>query len=97
MQQRYPKVGDKVNVIQKIHYTTGELTTGVVKDILTRSRFHPRGHKVRLTNGIIGRIQSYADEVGPQSQLISSTTSTPQTHESKPLDPSYFDDPDILI
>lgn len=62
MNQRYPKPGDRVNIIQKKHYETGELTTGVVKDVLTRARFHSRGHKVRLENGIIGRVQSFADE-----------------------------------
>lgn len=65
--QRYPKPGDKVNVIQKIHYETGELTTGTVKDVLTRARYHPRGHKVRLGDGTIGRVQSFVDEVGVQT------------------------------
>ncbi len=59
--QRRPKVGDKVNIVQKKHYESGELTTGVVKDVLTRSRYHSRGHKVRLENGIIGRVQSFVD------------------------------------
>lgn len=67
--QRYPKPFDKVNIIQKQHYATGELTSGVVKDVLTKKRFHPRGHKVRFTNGIIGRVQSFVDEVGEQTPL----------------------------
>lgn len=67
--QRYPKPGDRVNIIQKVHYKTGELTTGVVKDVLTRSRYHHRGHKVRLTDGTIGRVQSFVDEAGEQKSL----------------------------
>jgi uncharacterized repeat protein (TIGR03833 family) len=35
----------------------GKLTEGIVKDILTNSSVHPHGIKVRLENGIIGRVQ----------------------------------------
>jgi uncharacterized repeat protein (TIGR03833 family) len=59
---RYPKPGDKVRVAQKKDYASGVLTEGVVKDVLTSKRFHPRGHKVRLTSGIIGRVQEFADQ-----------------------------------
>ncbi len=56
---RYPKPGDRVKVIEKQNYGTGILTEGIVQDVLTHSEFHPRGHKVRLTNGIIGRVQEF--------------------------------------
>jgi uncharacterized repeat protein (TIGR03833 family) len=36
---------------------TGKLTRGIVQDILTSSAFHPRGIKVRLTDGQVGRVQ----------------------------------------
>lgn len=49
--------GVKVKVVQKAHQRTGQLTEGVVKDILTNSAVHHRGIKVRLTDGIIGRVQ----------------------------------------
>lgn len=49
--------GSRVKVIQKQHQRTGQLTEGVVKDILTKSAVHNRGIKVRLDNGIIGRVQ----------------------------------------
>jgi len=65
---RYPKLGDKVRIVQKINYSNGELTEGVVKDVLTGKKFHSRGHKVRLTNGIIGRIQDFVDMDG-QKQI----------------------------
>lgn len=59
---RYPLVGDKVRVVQKKDYPTGELTEGVVKDVLTSKKFHPRGHKVRLVDGTIGRVQEFVDQ-----------------------------------
>ncbi|WP_182187956.1 YwbE family protein [Pectinatus frisingensis] len=49
--------GIKVKIVQKQHQKTGQLTEGIVKDILTNSAIHHRGIKVRLENGIIGRVQ----------------------------------------
>ncbi|MCL2383719.1 MAG: YwbE family protein [Oscillospiraceae bacterium] len=49
--------GSKVLVVQKHHQKTGELTEGIVKDILTNSKNHHRGIKVRLQSGIVGRVQ----------------------------------------
>lgn len=49
--------GTQVMVVKKEHQRTGQLTQGVVKDILTNSAQHPRGIKVRLTDGVIGRVQ----------------------------------------
>lgn len=51
------KAGTKVKIIQKQHQRTGELTEGIVKDLLTNSAIHPRGIKVRLVSGLIGRVQ----------------------------------------
>lgn len=51
------RAGLRVKVIQKQHQRTGQLTEGVVKDILTKSAVHDRGIKVRLDNGVIGRVQ----------------------------------------
>jgi len=48
--------GMAVKVIQKPHQRTGQLTEGVVKDLLTSSPVHSRGIKVRLTSGIVGRV-----------------------------------------
>ena len=58
---RYPKPGDKVRIAQKKDYSSGILTEGVVKDVLTNQEFHSRGHKVRLTNGLIGRVQEFIE------------------------------------
>lgn len=54
--------GIRVNIVQKQHQRTGQLTQGVVKDILTSSPFHHRGIKVRLDNGIVGRVQEVLGE-----------------------------------
>ena len=51
------KPGCRVRIVQKAHQRTGELTEGIVKDILTSSAVHHRGIKVRLENGLIGRVQ----------------------------------------
>ncbi|MDD4320301.1 MAG: YwbE family protein [Acidaminococcaceae bacterium] len=49
--------GTHVMVVRKEHQGTGKLTEGIVKDILTNSAVHPRGIKVRLTDGVVGRVQ----------------------------------------
>jgi uncharacterized repeat protein (TIGR03833 family) len=51
------KVGKEVGIITKEDQDSGNITEGVVQDILTRSLYHPRGIKVRLTSGIVGRIK----------------------------------------
>ena len=51
------KVGIKVQVVQKQDQRTGKLTEGVVMRILTNSSNHPRGIKVMLEGGIVGRVQ----------------------------------------
>jgi uncharacterized repeat protein (TIGR03833 family) len=49
--------GTKVWVVKKEDQPTNKLTYGIVKDILTNSSYHPRGIKVRLEDGIVGRVQ----------------------------------------
>jgi len=49
--------GRLVDIVLKEDQRTGKLTRGTVKDILTNSAYHPRGIKVRLTDGKIGRVQ----------------------------------------
>ncbi len=51
------KSGSKVKIVQKQHQRTGQLTEGIVRDLLTSSPVHHRGIKVRLDNGLIGRVQ----------------------------------------
>ena len=51
------KSGLQVAVVLKQHQRSGQLTEGVVKDILTNSSFHPHGIKVRLADGQVGRVK----------------------------------------
>ncbi len=51
------KRGIAVWRIEKENYGTNNYTQGFVQEILTSKEFHPRGIKVRLTDGAIGRVQ----------------------------------------
>jgi len=51
------KPGLRVAIVLKEDQRSGRLTEGVVADILTNSSYHPRGIKVRLESGDIGRVQ----------------------------------------
>lgn len=68
--------GVGVRIILKADQPTGKLTTGQIDQLLTRGN-HPRGIKVRLTDGQIGRVQSLTSSdntaeksVGPGQQDI---------------------------
>jgi uncharacterized repeat protein (TIGR03833 family) len=50
----YP--GLSVGIILKKDQRNGNITYGVVKNILTSAAFHTRGIKVRLEDGQIGRV-----------------------------------------
>ena len=50
--------GKTVEIVQKHHQRTGELTEGVVKRILTNASTHPHGIKVQLETGEVGRIKN---------------------------------------
>lgn len=49
--------GLRVAIVQKADQETGALTEGIVRDILTSAREHPRGIKVRLESGEVGRVR----------------------------------------
>jgi uncharacterized repeat protein (TIGR03833 family) len=55
------KSGVPVKVVQKQDQLSGKLTEGIVKDVLTKSPTHPRGIKVRLQSGIVGRVKEIMD------------------------------------
>ena len=89
---RQPKPGEKVFIIQKKDYGTSNYVEGTVKDVLTSRPNHPRGHKVRLENGIIGRVQKFADQKDAkpiQPKYEERNTSQPQinTPSILPTDP----------
>lgn len=59
------KPGIRVSVIQKQDQRTGKATEGIVNDILTKSATHPHGIKVRLEDGVVGRVKEiFTDRSG---------------------------------
>jgi len=50
--------GMAVMIVLKKDQRSGELTQGVVKNLLTKSLFHSHGIKVRLEGGQVGRVKS---------------------------------------
>ena len=51
------QIGAQVEVVQKNHQRSGQLTQGIVKRLLTNSPNHPHGIKVQLESGIVGRVK----------------------------------------
>ena len=56
------KIGFEVEIVQKHHQRTGELSDGIVKRILTKSPNHPHGIKVLLETGEVGRVKNIIEE-----------------------------------
>jgi uncharacterized repeat protein (TIGR03833 family) len=54
--------GMKVSIVLKKDQRSGNLTQGIVKDILTKSPNHPHGIKVRLESGDVGRVKEISSE-----------------------------------
>ena len=55
------KPGLRVKIVLKQDQTSGKLTEGIVKDILTNSATHPHGIKVRLMSGAVGRVKEIVE------------------------------------
>jgi len=55
-------IGDLVEVVEKQNQSSGELTQGLVKRILTKSKNHPHGIKVMLDTGEVGRVKNIIEE-----------------------------------
>ena len=51
-------LGMRVQIVQKQDQSTGNLTNGKIKRILTSSNIHPHGIKVELDSGKVGRVQN---------------------------------------
>lgn len=56
------KIESKVKIVEKQNQKSGILSEGIVKDILTKSSNHPHGIKVRLDNGLVGRVKEIVNE-----------------------------------
>ncbi|MFZ0370722.1 conserved hypothetical protein [Halobacillus alkaliphilus] len=52
------KPGLEVDIVLKKDQRSGNVTRGVVKDLLTKSPSHPHGIKVRLEDGQVGRVKN---------------------------------------
>jgi uncharacterized repeat protein (TIGR03833 family) len=49
--------GLRVKIVLKQDQRTGNMTEGIVAEILTNSSTHPQGIKVRLESGAVGRVK----------------------------------------
>ena len=61
-QRRDVEVGAEVEIVEKHNQRTGELTSGFVEKLLTKSSFHPHGIKVRLETGEVGRVKNILED-----------------------------------
>ncbi|RDW93682.1 YwbE family protein [Aspergillus mulundensis] len=68
--------GASVNIVLKKDQPTGRTVAGTVATLLTRGN-HPRGIKVRLTDGRVGRVQSMASTASASGQTESSPATGP--------------------
>lgn len=65
MQGNYRKnirPGLLVRIVLKEDQSSGDLTEGYVRDILTNAPLHPHGIKVRLDTGEVGRVKEIIEE-----------------------------------
>jgi uncharacterized repeat protein (TIGR03833 family) len=53
------KIGMDVGIVMKEDQKSGLLTDGIVSRILTNSKTHPHGIKVKLQTGEVGRIKEF--------------------------------------
>lgn len=71
-------IGSEVSVVQKQDQGTGCLTRGIVSEILTNSAFHPRGIKVRLVDGTVGRISDGSQQTESYSTMEDTAPAPPR-------------------
>jgi len=60
------RIGSTVEIVRKQDQGTGKKMQGVVAEILTSASFHPRGIKVRLRDGKVGRVVGVIKEEGQE-------------------------------
>lgn len=56
------EAGLNVAIVLKQDQRSGRETNGIVKDLLTKSKFHTHGIKVRLTDGQVGRVKRILED-----------------------------------
>lgn len=57
------RIGQFVEIVMKRDQSSGDLTDGLIKRILTKSKNHPHGIKVMLDTGEVGRIKNIVEDV----------------------------------
>ena len=62
------KIGQRVHIVLKKDQGTGVLTEGVIARFLTKSPSHPRGIKVKLKDGQVGRVREILDHQAGDSE-----------------------------
>ncbi|KAK3367822.1 hypothetical protein B0H63DRAFT_86548 [Podospora didyma] len=62
--------GAEVNIVLKADQRTGRTVSGAVQQVLTKGN-HPRGIKVRLEDGRVGRVQTMVGGAGTSATTIS--------------------------
>lgn len=81
-QRKYIKPGSEVDIILKKDQPTGALTHGIVQALLTSKAVHPRGIKVRLTSGEVGRVHTiYIDGVKYENEPYESVREKTGRHQ----------------
>ncbi|CAK4028800.1 Hypothetical predicted protein [Lecanosticta acicola] len=75
-------VGAPVSIVLKQDQPTGREVQGIVQDLLTRGD-HPRGIKVRLQDGRVGRVQ----RMGDSSTMTSNANTTTSLRSQEVLPP----------
>jgi uncharacterized repeat protein (TIGR03833 family) len=71
-------IGSEVSVVQKQDQGTGRLTQGIISEILTNSAYHPRGIKVRLVDGTVGRISDGSERTESYSAMDDTAPAPPR-------------------
>ena len=57
MYRKNIRPGIRVLIVEKQNQRNGKLTSGTVQRLLTNKSYHPRGIKVMLDDGTVGRVQ----------------------------------------
>lgn len=57
------RIGQVVDIVLKKDQSSGILTEGIVKRILTKNHHHTHGIKVMLESGEVGRVQEIIEDI----------------------------------
>ncbi|KAM3415426.1 hypothetical protein BST61_g8950 [Cercospora zeina] len=81
--------GATVSIVQKADQPTGREVQGIVQDVLTCGD-HPRGIKVRLADGRVGRVQRMSGTVPPTTSTIATSGHVRHVADAR-FDDGYID------